>query len=225
MSVFYQGDIKTHLPRIPSESVHLIYIDPPFGTTRQPWDEKLDWEWIFAQFFRVLRKDGTLVIHCSVPFSYELIRAAPKPPLYSWYWNKKQTTCPLIANVQPLRCVEEILVWKREKTTYYRQQEGTEPRKSKWMTKTAYYGQNVQEKETVLLGKTRTHLIEMLRSHDGFSTRPKEIVKLIIDSYTKPGDTILDCFCYKGLSSTQARDRRWIGIDKYFFPTLFVESR
>lgn len=225
MSVFLQGDIKYHLPRLPSESVNLIYIDPPFGTTRQPWDESLDWQWIFKEFFRILSKDGMIVIHCSVPFNYELIRAAPKPPLYSWYWNKKQTTCPLIANVQPLRCTEEILIWKKNKTTYYRQQIGDEERESKWMTKNDYYGKNVQDKKTVLKGKTRTHLIEMLRVNDGFSTRPKEIVKLMIDSYTKPGDTILDCFCYRGVSYTQSQGRRWIGIDKYFFPNCFVGTR
>ena len=223
MSVFLQGDIKYHLPRLPSDSVHLIYIDPPFGTTRQPWDESLDWKWIFQQFFRILRKDGMIVIHCSVPFSYELIRAAPKPPLYSWYWNKKHPTCPLIANVQPLRCMEEILVWKNQKTTYYRQQIGSDLRESKWASVCDYYGKNIRPKKTILKGKTRTHLIEMPRSLDGFSTRPAEIVKLMIDSYTKPGDTILDCFCYRGLSSTQAEGRRWIGIDKYFFPNLFVQ--
>lgn len=225
MSLFLQGDVKHHLPRLPSESVNLIYIDPPFGTTRQTWDEKLDWQWIFTEFFRILRKDGMIVIHCSLPFSYELIRAAPKPPLYSWYWNKKQTSCPLIANVQPLRCVEEILVWKNQKTIYYRQQIGSEPRKSKWMTKNDYYGKNVSDKKTVLVGKTRSHLIEMPRHTDGNSTRPSEIVKLMIDSYTKPGDTILDCFCYRGLSYTQSEGRRWIGIDKYFFPDLFVKKR
>lgn len=225
MSVFIRGDVKEILPTLDSESIHLIYIDPPFGTTRNSWDEKLDWSWMFEQFFRILRKDGMLVIHCSVPFNYELIRAAPKPPLYSWYWNKKQTTCPLIANVQPLRCCEEILVWKKDKTVYYRQQIGDEPRRSTYMTLNDYYGKNVQGRTvTTIKGKTRTHLVEMNRKVDGFSTRPSELVKLIIDSYTKEGDTILDCFCYKGLSYTQSQGRRWIGIDKYFMPSLYFDS-
>lgn len=225
MSVFIRGDVKQILPTLATESIHLIYIDPPFGTTKNSWDEKLDWSWLFQEFFRLLRKDGMLVIHCSIPFNYELIRAAPKPPLYSWYWNKKQVTCPLIANVQPLRCCEEILVWKKDKTVYYRQQIGDEPRRSSYLTKSDYYGKNMEgRKATVIKGKTRTHLVEMNRKVDGFSTRPSELVKLIIDSYSKEGDTILDCFCYKGLSYTQSTGRRWIGIDKYFVPTLFIEN-
>ena len=225
MSVFYQGDVFQNLKKLPDSTVNLIYIDPPFGTTRNYWDEKLNWTLLFQEFFRVLSDTGTLVIHCSIPFNYELIRSAPKPPLYSWYWNKSQTSCPLIANKQPLRCCEEILVWKKKYTTYYRQQIGDEERPSKWMTKNNYYMKNVTDKKTIIKGKTRTHLIELNRSTDGFATRPLELCQLIIDSYTKEGDTILDCFCYKGLSFLASKNRRWIGIDKYFFPDYFVARK
>lgn len=221
MATFFRGDsltlIKKHLA---NKSVNLIYIDPPFGTTRQPWDERLDWSAYFKEFFRVLKDDGMLVIHCSVPFSYELIRAAPKAPLYSWYWLKEAPTCPLLANNQPMRQVEEILVWKKKKTTYYRQQIGDEEHKSSWAKVCDYYGKNITQKETVLKGKTRSNFLYMKRDTQGFSTRPKEMVKLMIDSYSKQGDVILDCFCYKGLSYTQSAGRKWIGMDKHFVPSV-----
>jgi DNA modification methylase len=225
MATFYRGDtLHTLTTKLQDKTINLIYINPPFGTTRNVWDEKQDWPALFKQFFRVLKDDGMLVIHCSVPFNYELIRAAPSAPSYSWYWNKKGVTCPLIANVQPLRCMEEILVWKKKKNTYYRQQIGDEERPSTYMTLSNYYGTNVKQGRTIIKGKTRTHLIEMSRDVSGFSTRPKELVKLIIDSYTKEGDTILDCYCYQGLSYTQSEGRRWIGIDKHFVPSIFFEN-
>jgi site-specific DNA-methyltransferase (adenine-specific) len=225
MATFYKGDtLQTLKTKIQDKSVNFLYIDPPFGTTRNYWDEKQDWPALFKEFFRALKDDGMLVIHCSVPFNYELIRAAPTPPLYSWYWNKKGVTCPLIANVQPLRCMEEILVWKKNKTTYYRQQIGDEERVSTYMTLNNYYGKNVKQTKTIIKGKTRTHLIEMSRDVSGFSTRPKELVKLMIDSYTKEGDTILDCFCYQALSYTQSEGRKWIGIDKHFVPSVLFEN-
>ena len=223
MSVFYCGDtLKTLQTQIKSKSVNLIYVNPPFGTTNNFWDEKQDWPKLFKECFRVLKDDGMLVIHCSIPFNYELIRAAPKAPSYTWYWKKDSPTCPLISNVQPLRNTEEILVWKNKKNTYYRQQIGTEPHKSTYMTKPDYYGKNVKDKSTILIGKTRTHHLEMKRNVDGFSTRPVEMVDLFIKSYSKPGDTVLDMFCYQGLSKKFCVDRRWIGIDKYFYPkTIF----
>ena len=216
---FYRGDtLQTLRSQIADKSINLIYINPPFGTTRNAWDEKQDWVALFDEFFRVLKDDGMIVIHCSIPFNYQLIRAAPKPPAYSWYWNKKDVTCPLLANHQPLRCIEEILVWKKKTNTYYRQQIGTELRVSKTMTPNGYVGKVAKSKKTVMIGKTRTHLLEMKRNIDGFSTRPDEMVQLMIDSYSKPGDTVLDCFCYKGLTSKFCRGRRWIGMDKNFYP-------
>lgn len=223
MATFYQSDTLTQLKKLESSSINLIYIDPPFGTTKNYWDESQDWSQLFQQFFRILKDNGMIVIHCSIPFNYELIRAANKPPSYSWYWLKDSPTCPLIANHQPLRQMEEILVWKKKKNTYYRQQVGDEPRYSHWMTKTDYYGSTQKTTKTIIKGKTRTHFIQMKRDIQGFSTRPKELVKLMIDSYSKEGDTILDCFCYKGLSYTQSKGRKWIGIDKYFIPPVLYD--
>jgi len=224
MSCFYRGDVLQILPKIPSKSVKLIYCDPPFGTTKQPWDEVLDWTILFSEFFRILTDDGTIVIHCSVPFNYKLIKEAPKPPSYSWYWKKENSTCPLLANKQPLRIVEEILVWKNKKTTYYRQQIGDTPRASSYMKVNDYYGKNIKQKKTILKGKTRTSFLDIKRDFNKFSTRPAEIVKLMIDSYSKKDETILDCFCYKGLSYLFKQDRKWIGIDKYFFPDVLVNG-
>ena len=54
---------------------------------------------------------------------------------------------------------------------------------------------------------------------DGFSTRPRELIELMIRSYTKEGDTVLDPTCYRGITGKICKEmkRKWIGIDKYFF--------
>lgn len=215
--------IKRH---IADKSINLIYINPPFeGATQNSWDKPLDWKTLFAEFFRVLKDDGMLVIHSAVPFNYHLIRVAPRPPSYSWYWKKEAPTCPLIANVQPLRIVEEVLVWKKKKNTYYRQNIGTEERVSSFAGQTSYYNPSKKSGKTILKGKTRTHLLEMSREFDGFSTRPKEMIKLFYDLYSKAGDTVLDCFCYEGISSTQATGRNWIGIDLNFYPKYLMGAK
>jgi len=221
MSAFHRGDCLTIMKsQLQSKSVDLIYIDPPFGTTNNYWDEKLDWPEVFSECFRVLKDTGMLIIHCSIPFNYELIRAAPKPPSHSWYWLKDSHTNPLISKIQPLRQVEEILVWKNKKGVYYPQKIGTDLRPSTYMTTSDYFGNDTKLTVSYNVGKYRNHFIEMKRDRQGFSSRPSELVKLMIDSYSKEGDTILDLFCYKGLSYTQKGNRRWIGIDKYFVPLL-----
>lgn len=224
---FRRGDSLQLLKTVKTGTVDLLYIDPPFGTTKNSWDESLDWKQYFSEMFRVLKDTGMLVIHCSIPFNYELIRAAPSPPSYSWYWYKGGSpSCPLIANLQPLRCVEEILVWKKKKNTYYRQQIGDELRPSSYMTTNNYYGDTSKKGRTWIKGKTRTHFLDMKRTLDGFSTRPREMVELMVKSYSKEGDTVLDLFCYKGLSGVVCKDlnRNWIGFDKYHTPDLLFET-
>jgi site-specific DNA-methyltransferase (adenine-specific) len=221
MSVFYKADTLTTLRTLQSKSVNLIYFDPPFATTQNVWDEAQDWEEIFKECFRILTDTGNLIIHCSIPFNYTLIRAAPKPPSHSWYWLKDSHTNPMLSKIQPLRQIEEILVWKNKKGCYYPQKIGTDPQKSTYMTKSDYFGKDQRNKTaTINIGKFRTHFIHMKRDIQGFSTRPREVVELMINSYSKEGDTILDCFCYKGLSYNCKGNRRWIGIDKHFIPDL-----
>ena len=219
MSVFYHGDTLTLLRKhIPDKSVALIYCDPPFGTTNNTWDEKQDWTALFHECFRVLKDEGMLVIHCSIPFNYELIRTAPKPPSHSWYWTKDSHTNPLISKIQPLRDTEEILIWKNKKSVYYPQKIGNQPQKSTYMTKSDYFGKDTKKSVSVNYGKFRTHHITMKRDIQGYSTRPRELVELMINSYSKEGDTVLDLFCYKGLSYSCKGNRRWIGMDKHFIP-------
>lgn len=224
---FRRGDSLELIKTVPSNSIDLLYIDPPFGTTAQFWDEAMDWSFLFPEMFRVLKDTGMLVIHCSIPFNYELIRAAPERPLCSWYWNKMGSpTNYLNANKQPMRCMEEILVWKKKKATYYRQQIGDQERFSSWSNGSDYYGTVKDRKQTVLKGKTRTHLLQIPRSLDGFSTRPKEIVELMVKSYSQEGNTVLDLFCYKGLTGVVCKQlgRHYIGFDKHHTPELLFQE-
>lgn len=221
MTTFYHGDCVKVMKALPSKSIDFVYFNPPFATTYQPWDKPLDWPQVFTEAFRLLTDTGVLAIHCSIPFNYELIRIAPRPPNYSWYWDKQATTTPLLAKRQPLRRVEEILVWTK-KVKYNPQRVGSEERKftSRGKTRYVYTETLVPQEEQTVKGFYQTHLITIPRTIRGFATRPDSLIELFIKSYTNTGDTILDPTCYHGLSGRIAKslDRKWIGIDKNFFP-------
>ena len=232
MATFLRGDCLEQIKLLPSASIDLCYINPPFGTTKQSWDCKLPWNQLFPELFRVLKTDGILAIHCSVPFNYELIRTAPKPPAFSYYWLKEGTTNPFIAKVQPLRNTEEILVWYNKKSRYYPQRVGTEKRQLTSNGGTDYYGMTRQQIKQDVVGYYQTHHLDFKRcathgknAKNGFGTRPPEMIELMIKSFTKENDVILDFTCHLGISGVIARrlNRRWIGIDKYFYPKLLME--
>lgn len=222
-TVFIGDNLHIIQTQIKDQSIDFIYFNPPFGTTAQTWDEQLNWPKLFHEFFRILKPNGIIAIHCSVPFNYILIREAPTPPTYSWYWIKDNVTNPLLANKQPLRNTEEILIWTNKRARYYPQRNGTEKHIVKGnykQTKHSYYKRSYDTVEKEVIGKLQTHIIEMPRCIDGFSTRPNELIELMIRSYTQDGDTILDPTCYKGVCGAIAKrmGRKWIGIDKYFMP-------
>jgi len=219
-TVFVGDNLTIIRQQIPSKSIDFIYFNPPFGTTEQPWDDVLDWKALFQEFYRVLKDDGMIAIHCSVPFNYHLIREAPKPPNYSWYWKKENATNHLLASTQPMRNTEEILVWKGKKNRYYPQRIGDEERTNSYNGSCFYYNTHQTHTTKRVKGRLQTHHIEMARTIDGFSTRPVELIELFLRSYTREGDTILDPTCYKGLCGSIAKrmGRRYIGIDKYFYP-------
>lgn len=225
-TTFYQSDCLTQLKKMPSASVDFIYFNPPYGITRQPWDESLDWPSIFTELFRIVRNPGTIAIHASVPFNYTLIRAAPKPPSYSWYWDKINTTTPLLARTQPMRRVEEVLVWTN-RVKYNPQRFGDELRhETSGAVSTAYVGA-VRYRPVIyrdVRGRLQTHLITQKAHRRGFASRPDALIELFIKSYTNEGDIVLDPTCYQGLSGVIAKrlGRSWIGIDKHFLPSLLM---
>lgn len=224
---FVKGDCVDVLMNQKSKSVKLIYFDPPFATTHHFWDQPLDWKEVFAQCFRVLTDDGTLVIHCSIPFNYELIRTAPRPPTYSWYWKKNRHTGFLSSRFQPLRCVEEVLVWRNKKTTYYPQRIGDEEHiiGKKGKRNCGYFAGDIPEMpQQIVKGRLPKHILEYPVALDDYSTRSQEMIEFFYKSYSQEGDVVMDLTCYKGISGVVAKrlGRHWIGCDKFHYPTLLI---
>jgi len=225
MSCFYHGDCLQQMQSLRDKSIDFIYWNPPFGITRNDWDEKLDWKLLFEQCFRILKDDGILAIHCSIPFNYKLIREAPKAPNYSWYWKKEGVTSVLNSKKQPLRCVEEILVWHNKVPRYYPKRRGTDMGMNGGTYTSSYVMNNVvQQSKQKVQGKYQTHFLDMPRHVRGFATRSDEMIKLFLEHYTQENDVVLDPTCYRGLTGRICKEmnRKWIGIDKYFYPIEFM---
>jgi site-specific DNA-methyltransferase (adenine-specific) len=112
------GDCHSLLQSLPSGSVDLIYTDPPFGITMARWDDALRWDELWPQFWRVLKPTGAVVIHASQPFTLDLAASQREHFKYMWTWRKNNKTLFARCNTQPLRQVEQILVFYRRQCTY-----------------------------------------------------------------------------------------------------------
>lgn len=210
------SDNLTYCRTCEDNSIDLIYFNPPFGTTEQEWDKPLQWEELFVEMDRILKPDGNIVIHTSIPFTYDLIRF--RKPKYHWIWNKGTTGSPFLAKKQPMRNTEEILVYYKTGKTgrYYPQMEGDKERKVSDSVATKYWGgRSKGTYTTVIKGKYPKHLISFHRKVKGLSTRPEELIEYIIKTYTKEGELVLDLTCYKGITGEVCDkiDRKYVGVD------------
>jgi len=212
-----QGDIHDEILKIKSNSINCIYTDPPFNTTNNSWDKKLNWKFLFSEMWRVLTPNGVIILHSSIPFTYELI--STEKPKYHYVWVKDRSTNFFHAKNQPLRKEEEILIYYKKQPTYNPQMIGDKFYKKSSAGKSTYYGSRGEnkkfEKNEGHIGQYPTNVLYYDRKIDGFSTRHPEMIDYFIKTYTNEDDTILDLTCYNFITGKRAviLKRKYIGID------------
>ena len=213
------ADNLKYIENMDSDSVDLIYFDPPFNITATKYDEiPLQWDLLWTEMWRVLKPDGAVVIHSSHTFTYELIFTQRKHYRYNWYWNKD--CCPtghLWSKKQPMRVVEEICVFYKKHGTYNPQMTKREvPLKVKGHTNDShYYGKQSSCEDTTYTHRYPVHNLKFKRRKHKYSTRPVSLCEYIIKTYTNEGEMVLDLTCSDGQSAIACRNlqRDYIGID------------
>lgn len=212
-----KGDIHEEIVKLETNSIDLIYTNPPYNTTENKWDKKLDWKMLFKEMWRVLKPNGKIILHSSIPFTYDLIQV--EKPKYHYIWIKDKSTNFFHAKNQPLRQQEEVLVFYKKKGTYNPQMLGDKYYKKGTAGKSKYYGSRGENKKYETneghYGKYPNNILDYPRHLRGFSTRPNEMVDYFIKTYSNENDTILDITCYNYLTGNRAvkLNRKYIGID------------
>jgi len=213
------GDIHDEILKLDNNSFDLIYTNPPYGSTENKWDKKLDWQFLFKEMYRVLKPHGKIILHCSIPFTYDLIKI--EKPKYHYIWIKEQATNFFHAKKQPLRKQEEILVFYKKTGIYNPQMIGDKFYKKASCGKSSYYGSRGENKKYENenhdghFGKYPCNILNFPRHIRGFSTRPDELVDYIIKTYSNENDNILDITCYNYLTGIRSKklNRNYTGID------------
>lgn len=130
------GDCLERMKEIPDGSVDLILTDPPYGTVKSignsdsiehgmknktPWDDTLDFDFMWNEINRILRKNGKCILFSQEPFTSDLIKSAiPNVPFsYRCVWIKDHFANSLIAKKAPVNYFEDICVFSKLHDTDY----------------------------------------------------------------------------------------------------------
>lgn len=103
---------------IPDGSVDMILCDLPYGVTDCKWDKLLPITELWQEYERVIKPNGAIVLTGIQPFTTELIGSNPKLFRYCWYWRKNCSTGFAFSHKQPMRCVEDVVVFYKKQPTY-----------------------------------------------------------------------------------------------------------
>ena len=224
------GDCLEMMKLIPEGSVDMVLCDLPYGTTACAWDSVIPFDLLWAEYHRVVKNNGAIVLTASQPFTTALIASNFKDFRYCLVWDKvNKYTGALNANRMPLKRHEDVAIFYRALPTYNKQ-----PRAGK-----AYKGTAGGHGEHTQFGKEgKKRVIQSDGNHNPCSIleingdvkkghglhptqKPVALMAYLIRTYTNEGDTILDNTMGSGTTGVAAANtgRKFIGIerdDKYF---------
>ena len=213
------------MKEIPDKSVDMILCDLPYGTTHNKWDTIIPFDKLWAQYKRIIKDNGAILLFSQMPFGASLIMSNPKMFRYEWIWEKNQAVGFLNAKKMPLRKHENILVFYKHLPTYNPQglikldepiqEEGSANRNGK------NYG--VADKSFIRTHKNYPTDIITFSNDSGYhpTQKPVDLLEYLIKTYTNEGDVVLDNCMGSGSTGVACKNtnREFIGMEldeKYF---------
>jgi site-specific DNA-methyltransferase (adenine-specific) len=188
----FNNDCLKVLPTIPNKSIDLILTDPPYGTTSCKWDSVIPFEPMWKELKRIIKDNGCIAVFGSEPFSSALRMSNIKQFKYDWYWNKKIPSGMAFAKYQPMRQLELISIFSKNKTNYYPQKIlRDKPIKSGGIKKSETAPHNLPKgfkKEYKY--KNPINLIEFDKIRNGSvhpTQKPVPLLEYLIKTYTNEG--------------------------------------
>lgn len=216
------------LDKIEDDSVDLLLTDLPYGTTNCKWDSPLPLDRLWVHYNRICKTNAAMIFTAAQPFTSALVMSNPKNFKYSWVWEKSKATGYLNAKKMPMRAHEDICVFYRKPPIYNPQ---------KWQS--TPYNKGTAHRPTDVYGKQTTTTVKndsgmrYPRSVQYFKTaesegksihptqKPVSLMSYLIETYTNPGQVVLDNVMGVGTTGIAAvkTGRHFIGmeIDEEYF--------
>lgn len=229
-----QGDTIAKMKEIPDNSVDLLLVDLPYGTTQNKWDSVIPLPDLWEQYHRVVKENGAMIFTASGMFTAKLILSNPKEYKYNYTWIKSKATNFLNAKKQPLRKHEDILVFYRKQPTYNPQMTSGSAY-SKGIRKDQITGSYGDFRPVLVKSKGKRYPVDVLYFKTAEAEgkvvhptqKPVSLGRYLIRTFSNPGDVVLDNTSGSGsfLVAALQEGRNFIGIEKNENVALFKKQK
>ena len=222
------GDCLEVMKDIPDKSVDMILADLPYGTTQNKYDITLPFDKLWAQYERIIKDNGAIVLFGQGLFFVDLINSNRKLYRYDLVWDKQLISGFLNANRMPLRVHENIAVFYKQLPTYNPQYTEGKPLHSKGKSyldkehKNENYGK-FEMTDDSRARSTQKHpksIISFQKPHPSKAQhrteKSIEMLEWLIKTYTNEGDIVLDNVAGSGTTGVACKNtnRNYILIEK-----------
>lgn len=226
-NVLINADCLDAMQSIPDKSIDMICCDPPYGTTHAEWDAIIDTAQMWAQYRRIIKDHGAIVLFGVLPFICDLIDGARDIFRYELIWKKTLPMGFLNVHRMPLRVHENILVFYKHQPKYNPQKWKSTPyvKTVSCAQSTLYNGYGPHSAKS--LDGTRYPVDVLTFSNASRKGRvhptekPVPLIEWLVKTYSDSGDIILDNAMGGGSCGIACANtgRRFIGMetDKTFF--------
>lgn len=229
------GDCLDLITEITDASVDLIACDLPYDILKSKWDKLIPMDRLWAEYRRILKPNGTIVLTAAGLFTARLMLAGGDLFKYPVVWEKNRPTCPQHAAGRPMTAHEDVLIFSkggigsRAKNPMTYNPQGLVKRDKAFRRKaskiSAIYNNGIEGAVSV---EYESEWTNYPRSVLRFSTdqkvdgpapetqKPVALMDWIIRTYSNPGDVILDNCLGSGTTGVAAlaAGRNFIGIEK-----------
>ena len=226
------GDCLDKLPKIFDKNIDLVLTDPPYGTSACKWDSIIPFEKMWKELKRIIKKEGSIVLFGTEPFSSNLRLSNADWFKYDWIWEKPNGANFLVANYQPLKVHEIISIFGNAPTSYsknkpmlynpqetigkaYKQTSGKQKTEKENSTVRSKIEQVVTENKGTRKPKT---IIQFSNDKEKLhpTQKPVALLEYLIKTYTNENDTVLDFTMGSGSTGVACKNlnRNFIGIEK-----------
>lgn len=189
-------DCLAGMSMYPDKSIDMILCDLPYGITDCRWDSLLPFDQLWQQYLRIIKDNGAIVLTACQPFTTRLISSQPKLFRYCWYWQKNMATGFPFAKFQPMRCIEDVLIFYKKAPTYNPQgliSCKPHTRKKRANQDCIYRMDSLTKEHTAQFTNYPKNLLQIKCERGLHPTqKPVALFEYLIRTYTNPGDLVLD---------------------------------
>ena len=184
---------------------------------------------MWEQLKRVIKPNGAIVLFGSQPFTSKLICSKLDLFKYEMIWDKNKGSQPQLANIQPMKSHENIIIFGKGRICYFPQKTIGEPytRDNKQEHDSQSLSRGLKPIKQINNGFRFPKTVHMYKRDFSAQTRlhptqkPVALMEYLIKTYTLEGETVLDFTFGSGTTGVACMNtnRKFIGIemdDKYF---------